>query len=240
MRLSFNHPCLCSDPDGGLRAWSLSEDSDYYWRTIQLLEESYLEANARGDVAGGSGSGGGLERWEKKRRVLARAFDRDGDWLDVGCANGLLMETLVRWTAEAGLRIEPFGLDLSERIAEAARQRLPHWADRIWAGNVMTWQPPMRFDYITVIADSVPPGSGRNLIERLIANFLNPKGRVVFSIYMPRPPQASVEIPPASEVLQRFGYRVTGEAEARIDGELKVSAAWLDAANAALRSPPRH
>ena len=99
----------------------LKIDWSCYRHTLELLEESYLQANARGDLAGGSGSSGGLERWEKKRRVLATAFDHDGTWLDVGCANGLLMETLTRWTAEDRLKIEPYGLDLSERIAEAAR-----------------------------------------------------------------------------------------------------------------------
>jgi 2-polyprenyl-3-methyl-5-hydroxy-6-metoxy-1,4-benzoquinol methylase len=206
----------------------LSENDEYYRRTIELLEESYLEANARGDVAGGSGSGGGLARWDMKRRVLVKAFDHGGTWLDAGCANGLLMATLARWCAEVGVRIEPYGLDLSARIAEAARRRLPHWADRIWAGNVMTWEPPMRFDYVTVLADFVPAGARRGLIDRVITKFLNPNGRLIFSIYIPRPPEAPAEIPPASDVLRSFGYRVTGEAEARIDGELKVSTAYLD------------
>src|SRR5215472_186136 len=98
----------------------VGENDDYYQHTIELLEDSYLAADARGDIPGGSGSGGGLARWEKKRRVLATAFDRDGTWLDVGCANGLLMETLTRWTAEKGVRVEPYGLDLSPRIADAA------------------------------------------------------------------------------------------------------------------------
>ena len=206
----------------------MSEDDEYYKRTLELLEEPYLEADARGDVAGGSGSGGGLERWERKRRVLVGAFDHDGSWLDVGCANGLLMETLTTWASEKGLRVEPYGLELSPRIAEAARLRLPHCADRIWTGNVMTWEPQMRFDYVTVITDSVPQTARRNLVERLIATFLSPTGRLIFSIYVPRPPGAPAEVPPASAVLKRFGYRVKGEAEARIDGELKVSAAWLD------------
>jgi len=200
----------------------LSENDDYYRRTIELLEESYLRADAQGDIARGSGSGGGLVRWERKRRVLANAFDHDGTWLDVGCANGLLMETLTRWTAESGLRIEPYGLDLSARIADAARRRLPHWAHRIWAGNVMTWEPPMRFDYVTVIADCVPPDSRRDLIDRLMAKFLNLNGRLIFSIYIPRPPEPPAEAPPASTVLRRFGHHFAGEAEARIDGELKV------------------
>src|SRR5215470_11281320 len=142
-------------------------ENDYYQHTLELLEDSYVAADERGDLAGGSGSGGGLARWQRKRRVLARAFDHDGTWLDVGCANGLLMETLTRWTAEAGLKIEPYGLDLSERIAEAARIRLPKWANRIWSGNVMNWEPPVFFDYVTVIADCVPGSVRSNLIERL-------------------------------------------------------------------------
>jgi hypothetical protein len=49
---------------------------------------------------------------------------------------------------------------------------------------------------------------------------------------VPRPPEAPAELPPASAALKRFGYQVKGEAEARIDGELKVSAAWLDVTSA--------
>ena len=210
----------------------MNENDPYYQRTLELLEEPYLGANARGDVAGGSGSGGGLERWEKKRRALVSAFDHDGSWLDVGCANGLLMETLATWATEKHLRVEPYGLELSPRIAEAARLRLPHWADRIWTGNVMTWEPQMRFDYVTVIAESVPETVRPNLVDLLITRFLSSTGRLIFSIYMPRPPEAPPELPPASAVLRRFGYRVKGEAEARIDGELKVSAAWLDVISA--------
>ncbi|HXN14156.1 MAG TPA: class I SAM-dependent methyltransferase [Candidatus Acidoferrales bacterium] len=203
-------------------------DIDYYKHTIEILEQSYLDADVRGDLAGGSGSGGGLARWERKRHVLARAFQRDGTWLDVGCANGLLMETLARWTAETGVQIEPYGLDLSARLADTARKRLPHWADRIWSGNVMSWEPPMRFDYVTVIADCVPSARRSDLVGRVMTRFLNPRGRMVFSIYMPTPPEPPAENPPASQVLHRFGYDIADEAESRIDGELKVSSAWID------------
>lgn len=131
-------------------------ETDYYQHTLELLEDSYVAADERGDLAGGSGSGGGLARWQRKRKVIAAAFDHDGTWLDVGCANGLLMETLCRWAADRNVRVEPYGLELSQRVAQRARLRLTRWAERIWSGNVMTWMPPMRFDYVTLLPEFVP------------------------------------------------------------------------------------
>ena len=107
-----------------------NSDDEYYERIRALLEDAYVSADERGDVFGGSGSSGDMTSWEPKRRVIACAFDRAGNWLDVGCANGLLMETLAAWVGERGHRIEPYGLELSNRIAERARKRLPHWATR--------------------------------------------------------------------------------------------------------------
>ena len=92
----------------------------------------------------------------------------------------------------------------------------------------MTWEPPIRFDYVTVIADCVPPTRRRDLVDRLMTRFLNPRGRLIFSIYIPRPPERPAENPPASDVLRRFGYHVAGEAESQIEGQLKVSCAWVD------------
>ena len=91
-------------------------DDEYYERIRALLEDAYVSADERGDVFGGSGSSGDMTSWEGKRRVIARAFDREGNWLDVGCANGLLMETLAAWVAESGhsyrtLRARALGAD---------------------------------------------------------------------------------------------------------------------------------
>ena len=72
------------------------------------------------------------------------AIDRDGSFLDVGCANGYLLESIVRWSER---RIEPFGLDFSPRLVELARARLPQWADRIYLGDALEWEPPRRFDF---------------------------------------------------------------------------------------------
>src|SRR6185436_16393758 len=99
--------------------------------------------------------------------------------LDVGCANGYLMESLERWGRQRGTAISVFGLDISPRLVALARRRLPHWADRIAIGNVMTWSPPRRFDVVHTGLDYVPPARRRELVERILGTFLSPRGRLV-------------------------------------------------------------
>jgi len=216
-----------SDPDRS------NSDDEYYERIRALLEDAYVSADERGDVFGGSGSSGDMTSWEGKRRVIARAFDRPGRWLDIGCANGLLMETLAAWVAERGHRIEPYGLDLSNRIAERARKRLPHWATRIWTGNVMKFEPPIRFDYVTVLADAVPIQSRRELLMRLARLYLKPGGRLILSCYAPGGfllGKPALEAESAAEILRAAGFDPVGETEVRnpVTGAAKVRVAWID------------
>jgi SAM-dependent methyltransferase len=213
-----------------------NSDDEYYARIRALLEDYYVSADERGDVFGGSGSSGeDMTSWEGKRRVIARAFDRSGNWLDVGCANGLLMETLTAWVAEQGHRIEPYGLELSNRIAERARIRLPHWATRIWTGNVMKFQPPIRFDYVTVLADAVPIQSRGALVNRLAHRYLKPGGRLILSCYRPGAfllGKPALEAESAEEILRAAGFEPVGEAEVRdpVTSAAKVRVAWVDVA----------
>jgi hypothetical protein len=202
-------------------------DTAYYDHTLRTLEDPYVAADERGDVAGGSGSGGGLDRWERKRRVIATAFDHHGVWLDIGCANGLLMETMWTWTAAKGVRIEPHGLELSERIAARARLRLPHWAARIWTGNVMTWTPPRRFDYVTLLPEFVPEDRLIAMLTRVRDLFLEPGGRLVVSCY--RPGDQAPVAPDASTLMRESGFAPSGSAEVRYEnGALWTSVAWSD------------
>ncbi len=209
-------------------------DDDYHQRILGWLEDSYLAADERGDVFGGSGCGArDMAHWEARRRVIAGAFDHDGRWLDVGCANGLLMETLTQWVAEKGHRIEPYGLELSERIAVRARKRLPRWAGRIWTGNVMNWEPPMRFDYVTVLADCVPERRRSDLIRRLASRFLHPGGRLVLSCYTPGAfiaGRVATDVESAGDLIRQAGFSPLGEAVARdaASGIVKVRTAWVD------------
>ena len=60
-----------------------------------IFEAAYLaEESPRGQ----SGFGGDEARWEAGGDPIADAIDRDGAFLDIGCANGHLLERLVRWS----------------------------------------------------------------------------------------------------------------------------------------------
>jgi hypothetical protein len=80
---------------------------------------------------------------------------------------------------ERRIDVEPYGLEISWRLAALARRRLPEWADRIWVGNVTHWTPPRRFDLVHTGMDNVPPDRQRDLLLRLLGEFVVPGGRVV-------------------------------------------------------------
>ena len=129
--------------------------------------------------------------------------------------------------------IEPYGLELSERIAERARKRLPHWATRIWTGNVMKFEPPIRFDYVTTLTDAVPIQSRGELLMRLARRYLKPGGRLILSCYRPGAfllGKPALEAEAAAEILRAAGFEPVGEAEVRdpVTGTAKVRVAWVD------------
>jgi hypothetical protein len=81
-----------------------------------IQEQALHEAKYRAGTNPRQQSGFGRDErdWERFRRAGATSIDRDGSFLDIGCANGLLMESVVTWAREGGYRVEPSGLDISE------------------------------------------------------------------------------------------------------------------------------
>jgi SAM-dependent methyltransferase len=114
---------------------------------------------------GQSGKSGTADDWEWSRSHVAGAIDRDGSFLDVGCANGYLLECLARWTAFA---VEPCGLEISPELAALARVRLPELADTIFVGNALTWDPPRSFTFVRTGLEYVPASRQRELVVRLL------------------------------------------------------------------------
>jgi len=113
------------------------------------------------------------------RRPIADAVHRPGTFLDIGCANGLLMESIARW---APFPVEPYGLDFAPQLVAEARRRLPQWAHRIFEGDARTWQPPHRFDFVRTELVYVLEEERRAYVERLLG-FVAPAGRLIVCGY---------------------------------------------------------
>jgi SAM-dependent methyltransferase len=161
--------------DGGAEIWAVIDaelasgridEEEWYRRVAAVVTPAYVGVD---DPRAQSGHSGDEQRWEAARRPMLDAVDADGDFLDIGCANGYLMESVHRWAARDGYALEPYGVDISPELAALARRRLPQWADRIWVGNAASWRPPRRFDYVRTCLDYVPPGRAVDLVAHLLA-----------------------------------------------------------------------
>ena len=147
---------------------------------MREFESAYLSTD---DPIRQSGFLGGPERWQLERELILDAVDEDGDLIDVGCANGYLLECLVRWAGERGLRLVPYGVDIGPKLIELARQRLPQYADHLWVGNAWEWRPSRRFRYVYSLYYCVPDEFLRQYVERLLAHYVEEKGTLILGAY---------------------------------------------------------
>jgi trans-aconitate methyltransferase len=126
-----------------------------------------------------SGFDGDADLWREARELILDGVDRDGTFLDIGCATGYLLECLATWASQRELHLSMYGLELNGELADAARRRLPNWAHCIFQGNAIDWQPPMRFTYVRTGLEYVPPKRSSSLVARLVQDVVEPGGRLI-------------------------------------------------------------
>lgn len=130
-----------------------------------ILETAYLQAGTPWKQSGKSGT---FEEWTRLRVSISECIDAPGSLLDVGCANGFLLECLLAWTRLKGVEITPYGLDHSAKLVELAKKRLPQFQDNLFAGNAWDWEPPRRFDYVRTELVYVPENLRPDFVTRLL------------------------------------------------------------------------
>lgn len=190
------------------------DDAGWHAAVAGLVVPAYLAAAT---PEGGSGSSRDAVGWEQARSLIAEAVEPGQTFLDVGCANGYLMESMARWTG-----VEPYGLEISPQLADLARARLPRWADRISVGNALTWEPPHRFDVVRTGLEYVPRPRRRRLVEHLLSYC----DRLVIGVFNEERDRRALEAEAVS-----WGYRIAGRAERPHTHPLiAYRAFWLDAA----------
>jgi SAM-dependent methyltransferase len=184
------------------------------------LEDLYLMGD---DPMKQSGFSGGRERWVAERSPIVAAIDGDGDLLDVGCANGLLLEDIVGWALDRGHLIVPYGVDLGPGLIELARKRLPDFAANLVVADAWAWRPKRTWGYVFSLVDLGPDDLASDWLMRL-AGWVTPGGRLIIGSYGGR--SRGVEPVDVSGLFETCGYDVTGEALA---GEPPISRfAWTD------------
>jgi Methyltransferase domain len=189
------------------------DDQGWHEAVAAIVVPAYLAAET---PQGGSGSSRDEAGWEHARSLLADAVEPGQSFLDVGCANGLLMESMATWA-----RVEPYGLEISPELAAVARRRLPHWADRIWVGNALEWEPDRRFDVVRAGLDYVPAPRQR----QLLAHLLGYGDRVLIGVFNEERERRSLE-----ELVTSWGFDVAGRTE-RLHPHPQIAyrAFWVDA-----------
>ncbi len=96
---------LIERAEAALEAGEIDE-AEWHRQIGEVITPAYLAADT---PWGQSGRSGDERQWTYARSLVCDAIERDGTFLDVGCANGYLMESIERWSAERGHRIEPYG-----------------------------------------------------------------------------------------------------------------------------------
>ncbi|MCO8269447.1 methyltransferase domain-containing protein [Actinoplanes sp. TRM 88003] len=174
----------------GLASFREQSDDGYYADNVRLLEPAYLRGAT---PQAGSGFDGDADRWRARREQIVDHLHRDGTFLDVGCANGLLMESIHAWAAERGRTIEPYGIDLAPRLVGLARARLPHWSDRIEHANAIDYRPQngRRFTFVHVLPEAVPARRRPDLFRHLLT-LVEPGGRLLISRYGDSPTTSTI------------------------------------------------
>ena len=178
---------------------------DFFARMRQRLEPAYLASDEPWRQSGFSGP---EARWIALRKPIADCVDRSGTFLDIGCANGYLVECLLRWTADRHLTLDPYGIDLSPPLVALAQRRLPTLASHFLVANGFTFRPPRRFDFVRTELCYVPADAERAYLQRLLAEVVAPNGTLLVCNYAEAQPDVATRIVdgahPTSDLLARL------------------------------------
>jgi SAM-dependent methyltransferase len=126
---------------------------------------------------------GAPEHYRAARELILDGIPASGDLIDIGCANGLLLASLIEWGAERGIDINPHGIDIVPELVELAQQRFPEKADQFAVANGWDWSPGRQYRWVHTDIDHVPAAHQAAYLQRLLDEIVEPGGRLIVSSY---------------------------------------------------------
>ncbi|GCE15898.1 class I SAM-dependent methyltransferase [Tengunoibacter tsumagoiensis] len=183
------------------------ELSNWFEAQKMLLQTSYMAAAQPWQQSGvGLNTPRSAQDWEVLRRPIADCITTSGSFLDIGCANGYLLECILNWTYERHLHIIPYGLDFSDQLVALARKRLSDYADHIVVGNAWNWSPPQKFAYVNTGLEYVPERLQKAYVQRCLDLYVQPGGYLLVTEYLGG--RTGIPALRINDVLQQWGYTI--------------------------------
>ena len=203
---------------------------------LRELEEQAAAYLAESDPIRQSGFGGGRVRWRAEREAILEGVNGSGSFVDLGCANGYLLECLQTWGHERGVSLSPFGIDHSADLVALARHRFSGLETHFTAANAWSWRPPAPIRFVYTLHDAVPPAYLGDYLNRLLREVVAPAGRLIVGAYGSR----SRGLPPfdVAGLMRTLQMPVVGRTDRRrsTDYELRLGRATRGPCCESLRS----
>ena len=175
------------------RSYQFTEDQQMALDEGNITEEEWFESHKRhctrhylaaDNPRAQAGHSGDEGSYRYSRGMILEALDRSGSFIDVGCANGHLMEMLHSWLRGTEIKVEFYGLDISEELIALAKRRLPNWKGSFFIGNALYWSPPKKLDFVcTRELGYVPRKREKQFFEHLFVDYLQEGGRMILGPY---------------------------------------------------------
>jgi hypothetical protein len=210
---------MVSQPSPHERWLKMPQDAsrdEYFWTVREAIRKHYLAEPS--NPYRQSGRNSGASRWEETRRCILRALHHSGDFMDVGCANGLLLETLIEWAKQAGFVLRPHGVDFVPELIALAQERFPHEAANFQVDNAFYWRPGRRYDFVRTNIEYVPRADWVDFVHDQYGAVAC-GGRLIVCHYRNRD-DPYVELGP---IIERAGHAVAGMLDVR-----GASIAWIE------------
>ncbi|MDP1852643.1 MAG: methyltransferase domain-containing protein [Candidatus Omnitrophota bacterium] len=120
--------------------------------------------------------------WRKAREVILEGVHKDGTFLDVGCANGILLRDLCIWAQEKGITLIPFGIDISKELVGECKEKIPGFKMNFMVADKYKFKPKRKFTFICTSFDLRGKRGQEKYLKRYL-DMLESGGRLILTRY---------------------------------------------------------